>query len=242
MGGETQRARAGLEIAGVALLMLAAGYAAFFIAPEERSMGPVQRIFYFHVASAWTAFVAFFVVFLANIAYLAGRNPKREWLATAGAEVGMAFCTVVLVTGPIWARPVWNTWWAWDARLTSTLVLWLLYAAYLLLRGLVEEPERRARIAAIYGIFAFLDVPLVYFSIRVWRTHHPAPVLGGGEGSWLDPAMRSVLFFCWLATLAMMALLLRLRYRLEGLQHEVAELGLALAEREARAELQGGRK
>jgi heme exporter protein C len=223
-----------LSNGAVALLLLAAGYAALFLAPEERTMGAIQRIFYFHVSSAWTGMVAFFIVFVANIAYLKSRRLKWDWLGVAGAEVGVAFCTVVLLTGPIWAKPVWGIWWTWDARLTSTFVLWLLYVAYLLLRNLLPDAERRARICAAFGIFAFLDVPLVYFSIRLWRTQHPQPVIGGGEGSGLDPKMRAVLFFCWAAMLALMALLLRQRYRLEALRHEAGELAL-LAEEKGKA-------
>ena len=211
----------------VAALLFVAGYAALFIAPTERSMGVVQRIFYFHVPSAWTAFVAFFIVFIANIAYLTRRRQQWDWLAVSAAEVGLAFCTVVLVTGPLWAKPVWFIWWTWDARLTSTLVLWLLYLTYLLLRTLVDDPARRAIVSAVFGIFAFLDVPLVYMSIRWWRTQHPQPVIAGGEGSGLDPLMWRVFLLCWAALLGLMVLLLRQRYRLERARHQLAELSLA---------------
>ncbi|HEX9760569.1 MAG TPA: cytochrome c biogenesis protein CcsA, partial [Candidatus Acidoferrales bacterium] len=135
-----------------AVLMAAAGYAIFFVAPQESTMGEIQRIFYFHVTSAWTGFLAFFVVFIANIAYLAGRKPKWDWLGVSAAEVGLMFTTVVLVTGPIWAKPVWGIWWTWDARLTSTFVLWLMYIAYLVLRNLLVDAERRATISAVFGI------------------------------------------------------------------------------------------
>ena len=211
----------------VAALLFVAGYAALFVAPTERSMGVVQRIFYFHVPSAWTAFVAFFIVFIANIAYLTRRRQHWDWLAVSAAEVGLAFCTVVLVTGPLWAKPVWFIWWTWDARLTSTLVLWLLYITYLLLRTLVDDPARRAIVSAVFGIFAFLDVPLVYMSIRWWRTQHPQPVIAGGEGSGLDPLMWRVFLLCWTALLGLMVLLLRQRYRLERARHQLAELSLA---------------
>ena len=211
----------------VAALLFVAGYAALFVAPTERSMGVVQRIFYFHVPSAWTAFVAFFIVFIANIAYLTRRRQHWDWLAVSAAEVGLAFCTVVLVTGPLWAKPVWFIWWTWDARLTSTLVLWLLYLTYLLLRTLVDDPARRAIVSAVFGIFAFLDVPLVYMSIRWWRTQHPQPVIAGGEGSGLDPLMWRVFLLCWAALLGLMVLLLRQRYRLERARYELAEISLA---------------
>ena len=216
-----------LATSTVAALFLVAGYAALFVAPTERSMGDIQRIFYLHVPSAWTAFIAFFIVFIANIAYLTRRRQQWDWLAVSAAEVGLAFCTVVLVTGPLWAKPVWFIWWTWDARLTSTLVLWLLYLTYLLLRTLVDDPARRAIVSAVFGIFAFLDVPLVYMSIRWWRTQHPQPVIAGGEGSGLDPLMWRVFLLCWAALLGLMVLLLRQRYRLERARHELAELSLA---------------
>ena len=136
-------------------------------------------------------------------------------------EVGMVFTTVVLVSGPIWAHPVWGIWWTWDARLTSTFILWLLYACFLLLRTLVEEPDRRALFSALFGIFAFIDVPLVFGSIRWWRTQHPQPVVMGGSGSGLDPTMWKVLFFSWFAMLALMALLLRARYLMEAARSQL---------------------
>lgn len=214
----------------VFVMLTLATYAIFFVAPEERTMREIQRIFYFHVASAWTSFVAFFVVFVGSVGYLTRRAVKWDWLGVAAAEVGLVFCTVVLITGPIWAKPVWGIWWTWDARLTSTFVLWLMYLSYLLLRTLVDDPARRATLAAVFGIFAFLDVPLVYFSIRIWRTQHPQPVIGGGEGSGLDPVMRQVLFLSWFALLGLMATLIHQRYRLEALRHNVSELELAKSE------------
>lgn len=206
---------------GVAALIGVAGYAALFLAPTERTMGLIQRIFYFHVPSAWTGFVAFFLVFVASIAYLLRRRPQWDWLAVSAAEVGVAYFTAVLVTGPIWAKPVWGIWWTWDARLTSTFILWVLYVSYLLLRTLVSDPGRRATIAAVFGIFAFLDVPLVYLSIWFWRTQHPQPVIGGGG---LDARMWRVFLICWAALLGLMVLLIRQRYRLEALRHEVQEM------------------
>lgn len=220
----------GLATAAVAGLIGLAGYEALFVAPTERTMGLIQRIFYFHVPSAWTGFVAFFLVFVVSIAYLFRRRPQWDWLAVSAAEVGVACFTVVLVTGPIWAKPVWGIWWTWDARLTSTFVLWVLYVSYLLLRSLVGDPERRAMVSAVFGIFAFLDVPLVYLSIWFWRTQHPQPVIGGGG---LDKRMWPVFLICWAALLALMALLVRQRYRLEALRHEVQELTIDVEARSA---------
>lgn len=204
--------------------MLVNLYLIFMFAPTERTMGVVQRIFYFHVPSAWVAFLAFFIVFVASVLYLMTRNPKYDRLGLASAEVGVAFCTIVLVTGPIWAKPAWGIWWTWDARLTSTLVLWFIYAGYLLLRGFVEEPRRKALLAAVVGIVGFVDVPIVYMSIRWWRTQHPQPVLAGGAGSGLNPEMKVAFFF----SLAVFTLLFAVMTMLAGgilkAEEEVAEL------------------
>src|SRR6266571_4500923 len=208
----------------VAAFLGYAAYQALVIAPTEQTMGNVQRIFYYHVPSAWTAFLLFLINFVASVTYLIRRNAKADILALTAAEVGVVFNTVVLVTGPIWARPVWGIWWTWDARLTSTFVLWLLYISFLLLRTLIGEADRRAVASAVFGIFAFLDVPLVYMSIRWWRTQHPQPVLFGGPGSGLDPQMRVVFYTCWVALAALMALVMRQRFRVESLRHEVEEL------------------
>ncbi len=163
----------------VVSLMGAAAYASFFIAPTERTMGTLQRIFYFHAAAAWAGMTAFSVTFVANLLYVWRRQPRWDSLGVSSAEVGLAFITTVLITGPIWAKPAWGIYWTWDARLTSTFVLWLLYICYLLLRTLIEEPDRRALLSALFGIFAFLDVPLVFGAIRWFRTQHPAPVIMG---------------------------------------------------------------
>jgi heme exporter protein C len=208
----------------VAALIFYAGYAALFIAPDEKTMHEIQRIFYFHLPSWMTCFTAFSIAFIANIAYLATRKPKWDWLGVAGVEVGVACCTIGLITGPLWARPVWGIWWTWDARLTTTFILWLLYIAYLLLRGLLEEPEKKATLSAIFGIFAFLDVPLVYMSNRLWRTQHPQPVIFGGENSGLAPTIAWVLLLCVIAGFGVMILILVDRYRLEKLRFEFEEL------------------
>jgi heme exporter protein C len=209
-----------LGVIATALLIVAA-YANFFVAPTERTMGVIQRIFYFHAATAWAGEMVFFVCFVANLLYVWKREQKYDWLGVTCAEVGIACITVVLITGPIWAHPVWGIWWTWDARLTSTFVLWLLYVSYLLLRTLIEEPGRRALLSALFGIFAFLDVPLVFFSIRWWRTQHPAPVIMGGQGSGLDPTMSKVFFFNVLVMHIFCVFLIVERYILEKLRHDV---------------------
>jgi len=267
-----------------AIFLSYALYLALVVAPREQTMGDVQRIFYYHVPSAWTAFLLFFINFLASVQYLVRRNPSTDkvanWilitvavvtciasvviavvpslkeampkdvepssigttgviiaaayfvirkffsveavdaLAVTTAEVGVVFCTVVLVTGPLWARPVWGIWWTWDVRLTSTLVLWLIYVSYLILRRYSSSGQTPV-MAASLAVFGALDVPLVYFSIWIFRTQHPQPVVGGG-GS-IDPRMLQVLLMNWLAFLCFAYLVCWSRYRLEIMKREVEE-------------------
>jgi heme exporter protein C len=206
---------------GVAMTTLLIG--ALTWAPEDRLQGPVQRIFYVHVPSAWIGMLAFLVVFVASIGFLVTRSPRWDRLAASSAEVGVVFTTGVLITGPLWARPVWGVYWDWDPRLTSYVVLWLLYVSYLALRGYVTEPMRRARYSAVLGIVAFLDVPLVYVSVRWWRSLHPGPVVANPEGPQLPGSMLAVLLVGIVAFTLLYLLLLRLRIdnaarrdRLEG--------------------------
>src|ERR1700678_4478485 len=215
----------------VAALIFFAGYAALFVAPDEKTMHAVQRIFYFHLPSWIAMFSALCVVFYANVAYLVTKKRKFDALGVAGVEVGVMCCTIGLITGPLWARPVWGIWWTWDARLTSTFVLWLLYVSYLLLRGLLEDPEKKATLSAIFGIFASLDMPLVYVSNRLWRTQHPQPVILGGSGSGLDPTMGKVLALSMIAVAGVMILALIVRYRLELLRNECDELRFEIESR-----------
>lgn len=209
--------------------MLVALYLIFLYAPQEQTMGEVQRIFYVHVPTAWTAFLAYFLVFLGSIGYLWQRSRFADDLAKASGEVGFVFCTCVLVTGPLWAKPVWGIWWTWDARLTSTFVLWLLFISYLMLRSYVIHPERAALLGAVVGIVGFVDVPIVYMSIRWWRTQHPQPVIGGGEASGLDPAMMLTLLVSWGAFLCLFSYLVRQRLWLSGARRELSGLRRALA-------------
>jgi heme exporter protein C len=204
--------------AGAAIVMLTGLYMVAFYVPTEATMGVVQRIFYYHVPSAWVAFLAFFVVAAGSITYLFNRSRRWDVLASASAEVGVMFCSLVLITGPIWAKPVWGIWWTWDARLTLTLVLWLIYAGYLMLRHYVEDPQRRAAFSAVMGIVGFVNVPLVYMSIRWWRTQHPQPVLAGGEDSGLDPAMFQTLMVCFAGFTLVYVLFLRMRMKIENMQ------------------------
>jgi heme exporter protein C len=190
--------------------------------PTEATMGIVQRIFYFHVPSAITSFLAFFVAFLASCAYLATRRLTWDNIAHAAVEIGVLFCTAVLVSGPLWARPVWGAWWPWEPRLTTTLILWLLYISYLLLRTYTENREQRARFSAVLGIIAFLDVPVVYLSVRWWRGVHPI-VFGPGGGG-IAPRMGHA-FMAALGTFFLLfVVLLHLRTRIGSLEDEVEEL------------------
>ncbi len=213
-----------LSAAVLFFLIAFTAYLSFHYAPIEKSMGVIQKIFYLHLPSAFSSFVALGICFYANVRYVFTRQPRWDWLGVSAAEVGLTFISVVLITGPIWAHPVWGIWWTWDARLTLTFVLWLLYISYLLLRSMLEEPDKRALFSALFGIFAFLDVPLVYFSIRWWRTQHPQPVILGGAGSGLDPRMRVSYLLVWLAFTGLMVLMLRARYKLEALRASVDEL------------------
>jgi heme exporter protein C len=208
-------------LAATAILLIVATYMAILWAPTEQTMGDVQRIFYYHVASAWVAFLAFFFVFLYSFIYLIRGDRKWDIRAAASAEVGIVFCSLVLITGPIWAKPVWGYPWAWDARLTLTLVLWLIYVGYLMLRHYMTDPERRATFSAVVGIIGFVDVPLVYFSIRWWRTQHPQPVIAGGEGSGLDPRMWATLLVCFAAFVTLFFYLVSKRAGLQHLQDEL---------------------
>jgi heme exporter protein C len=204
------------------LLLSYALYQGMWVAPREQTMGEIQRIFYYHVPSAWTSFLCFLANFIASIVYLARRNLKSDAFAVSTAEVGVVFCTVVLVTGPLWARPVWGVWWTWDARLTTTLVLWLIYVSYLILRRYATG-QATPTLAAALAIFGFIDVPIVYMSIRWWRTQHPQPVIAGGQGSGLDPRMWTAVLWNWVAFMAFAALLIWVRYRLERVRQQLDE-------------------
>jgi heme exporter protein C len=203
-----------------AVLLSYALYQALVIAPTDKLQGDVYRIIYYHVPSAWTAFLLFTINFVASVVYLITRKTKADIVALVAAEVGVVFCTVVLVTGPLWARPVWGIWWTWDMRLTSTLVLWLIYVSYLMLRRFSSGGQTPV-MAAVLAIFGALDVPLVYFSIWFFRTQHPQPVIGGG-GS-IDPAMLRVWMINWAAFLCLAGLVCWSRYRLEIVQRQVEE-------------------
>ncbi len=210
--------------AGVTLaLMLYALYQAWIAAPTEATMGIYQRIFYVHVPAALVAFGIFFVNLIASVWYLAKRNRAADALAVATAEVGVALLAINLITGPIWAMPIWGIWWTWSPRLTLTLVIWIMYVSYLVLRQFTPHSELQPRLAAAYAMFIFVAVPVDYMAIRWWRTQHPQPVLFGGPHSGLAPAMLYALCVGFAAYIALAATLLRLRYRQEELRYKIEE-------------------
>jgi heme exporter protein C len=197
-------------------------YEALIGAPTEATMGPVQRIFYYHVPCAWVMLMAFPANFVASIVYLKNRNMALDAFAVSTAEVGVVFCTIVLLTGPIWGKPVWGIWWTWDARLTSTLVLWLIYVSYLILRKYsIGGPN--PTLAAALAIFGCIDAVFVFMAIRWFRTQHPQPVFGGGANSGIDPRMLHAFFVNMAAFTALGILLIWVRYTLERVRQRVEE-------------------
>ncbi len=228
-----------LWLAGTLALLGVAFHQAMYVAPTEATMGDIQRIFYYHFASAMLTFLFFFVSFAASVAYLflRNRNPLRalaaDALALAGAEVGVVFCTAVLIQGPLWARPVWGIWWTWDARLTSTLVMWLIYCSYLLVRRFAAGPQMQT-LAAVVAVFGYVDVPIVYYSTTWWRTQHPSRVIGG-DGS-LDPSMWPAVFWNLAAWLAWGLMVMAVRFAIER-RHQAQEQDAALRALEASLEV-----
>ncbi len=212
------------NVLGVLVLVgvIVALYMAFLQAPRETTMGDLQRIFYFHVPAGMVGLVALGVNFVASVMYLVKKERWWDSLALSAAEIGVMFMTIVLVTGPIWAKPVWLVWWTWSPRLTSSLLLWMLYVAYLLVRNYVPDPDRRAATSAVFGIVAFIDAPIVWFSIRWWRDLHPSPMIETGG---LAPEMRPALWTCAAAFLLLFVYLVRRRLFLETARHDVEMLG-----------------
>ncbi len=203
------------------VLMITALYLIFLYVPTEETMGVVQRIFYFHVPLAWVSFLAFFIVFLGSILYLWKRNSKWDIMAGSSAEVGAVFTTLFLITGSIWAKPIWGVWWIWSPRLTTALVLWLIYLAYLLVRAYASDDQRGARFAAIVGIIGFIDVPIVALAITLWRTQHPGPVVFTGG---LAPSMLLTLLVSLAAFTALYLILVIQVARLKKDRDEVMRL------------------
>lgn len=205
--------------------MIVALYGAFIFAPTERTMGIVQRIFYFHLAAAWIAlFVALLISAAGSIMYLVRQDFWWDTLASCSAEIAVLFTTIVLLMGSIWAKPVWGIWWTWDARLTSTLFLWMIYVGYLMLRAYIPDRSRRATLSAVFAILGYVDVPVVFMSIRWWRTQHPSPVIGGGEGSGLDGDMAIALVLALAAFTFLYLYLLEKRMAVARAEQEIEYL------------------
>jgi heme exporter protein C len=221
-----------LDVVSVVLLAVASGMV-FFYAPMEAVMGQVQRVFYFHVAAGWVGMLAFLAAAVAGVVYL--RSGSRTWdiIGLASVEIGMVFAFVNIVTGAIWARPIWNTWWTWDPRLTTATIMELIYAAYIMLRQSIEDPDRRARFGAVYAIIGFLSVPLTFFSARLFRTIHPV-VIGnnqpGAEGSFdMTPKMLQTFLFSLFTFSVLFVDILWRRVRLGRLAEKVEQLKLKIA-------------
>src|SRR5207245_987754 len=191
----------------------------FLYAPEDFLQKEPQRIFYLHVSAAIAAFACFAVVLGASAAYLRNESARADRLARAAALVGVVLTTVTLVMGMLYARPIWGTFWTWDARLTSTLVLWIIYAGYLLLRRLAEPGRQAARFAAVVGIFGFIDVPVVHFSVTWWRTVHPGPLVINDA---LPPPLLVAFLVTMACTLFLAGVMIAIRYRIEVVTDQAA--------------------
>lgn len=218
-----------LDIASM-LLLLAAAWMVFAYAPMERTMGLVQKVFYFHVAANWVGMLGFLLAAVAGSAFLATARPRWDVLEVAAVEIGLAFSLIGIVSGSIWARPIWNTWWTWDPRLVTVTVMELIYIAYFMLRQGVEDPERRARYAAVYAIVGFLSVPLTFLSIRLFRSIHPVVITS--TQAELSPRMFQTFMFSLFTFTVVFVALVWHRYRLGQLSRHIERLLLARNEDE----------
>lgn len=215
-----------------AVAVIAAYVRVIWFTPAEATQGLAQKIYYLHLPAALNAYVAFGVVFVTSIVYLWLHEERADRVAEASAEVGLLFTTVVLTTGPIWGKPIWGTWWTWDARLTLTLFLWFIYAGYLVLRGAIVEPSLRARYSAVLGILGALLIPFIHMSVYLFRTLHPMPIVLKPDRPSLPPEMLHTLLFSFAAFVLVYLALVRARYRLAVERARVAAL---------EATLEGGR-
>lgn len=196
----------------------------FFWVPTEASMGIVQRIFYIHVPAAWVAFLAFGVVAVCSAVYLWLGDERLDWAAVAAAEGGMIFTTIVLITGPLWGKVAWGTWWSWEPRLTLTLLLWFIYLGYFMVRNATDNPERGRKFAAVVGIVGALDIPLIHISVKWFRSLHPEPVVVKAEGPSLDPDMLATLLVGGASFVLLFFSIMSLRYGVERARHRGALL------------------
>jgi heme exporter protein C len=207
-----------------AIAVIAAYVRVIWFTPAEATQGLAQKIYYLHLPAALNAYLAFAVVFVTSIVYLWLHEERADRVAEASAEVGLLFTTVVLTTGPIWGKPIWGTWWTWDARLTLTLFLWFIYAGYIVLRGAIVEPSLRARYSAVLGILGALLIPFIHMSVYLFRTLHPMPIVLKPDRPSLPPEMLHTLMFSFAAFVLVYLALVRARYRLAVERARVAEL------------------
>ena len=215
-----------LVIAGI--MMLVTLSMVFLWVPTEVTMGVVQRIFYFHVPIALVGFLAVGVVFVASVAYLITRSPRWDAVAYASAEIGVLFTSLMLLTGILWSKPVWGVWWDWSPRLTTSLILWFIYVAYLMLRAYAPKGARGSRYAAILGIIGFIDVPIVYMSTKWWRDVHPEQMIGpGAPAQALDPSMNLTLMVSMLTFIVLFAAMTVERYHLRRTEEDAERMLLA---------------
>ncbi len=217
-------------IALAAVAMVVSLYSARLYAPTDSFQGNIQRMFYIHLPAALTMYVAVTLVFFASILYLQKRDDRWDEVGAAAAEVGTLFGTMVMITGPLWGRPVWGTWWTWDARLTSTFILWLIFIAYLMLRAYGGPPEQVARFCAVLGIIGFLDLPIIHFSVMWWRTLHPQPVImtEEGLGANLPGSMLATVALGLVAALLLFTVLFRYRLRIERISRQLMAMRRSL--------------
>lgn len=225
----------GLKILDTISLVLfaVAVWMVFFYAPTEAVMGEVQRVFYFHVATAWVGMLGFMAAGVAGVAYLRTSNRKWDIASLAAVEISLVFFFVTIIMGSIWARPAWGTWWTWEPRLTTATIVELVYAAYLMLRGGIEDPDRRARISAIYTILAFASVPITFISIRLARTIHPVLIASGQSSDTemsMTPAMFQTMMFSVITFSFIFASLFWHRIRLGRLAEKVEQLRLKFSQ------------
>jgi heme exporter protein C len=214
-----------LVLAGVCAVILSLDlYKILLVLPNEKDQGAIYRIIYFHVPSIITGFTGFFVALVASGLYLATRNLKYDAFAAAVTEVSLAFASIVLATGMIWGRIIWGIWWTWDARLTSMLVCWLIYAGYMMLRRAIEEPTERARLSAVVSIFGCVDIFIVWKSIEWFRTQHPGPVLSVRDGGGMAPGMEAPIYWNWVALMCLAAILVMVRMRQEDMSRQIDSL------------------
>ena len=203
------------------LLVPAALVLILFFTPVEQVMGPVQKVFYFHVSAAWAGMLSFIVAAGAGAAYLKTRQMRWDWLSQSAVEVGVVFGLIAILSGMIWAQPIWNTWWVWEWRLTTTAIMELIYLAYFILRSGLDTPEARARIGAIYVIVGVISVPLTFFSIRLFRTIHPVVIATGSDSAFhTTPRMQMAFFASLVVFTVLTADLVWNRFRLAKLQTE----------------------